>query len=170
LPDGADADIVAETVRAIIASAVSTERLVLETSPSLVVKAVIHVPAAPESEKDSENLWDVLMNEVVLEELPVEGISFPPDVFPLVVLCAAIQLVCQRSRVPAGVLAKSKGKLFEYFGIKEDAPRLIGLPVFELGQMDEDTVVVISCSSESLGPMRADHGVVFHMTGEEDGG
>jgi hypothetical protein len=164
LPPGADADIVAETVRAIIASAVSTERVVLETSPSLAIRAVIHVPAAPEQSTDAENLWDVLMGNIRLEELGTTALD--ASMHPLLVLCAAVQLVCSRYRVPVGIITKSREKLFAYFEVQETA-RLLGLPVLVVGQMEEDTVVVISSSSESMGPLRADHGVVFHIGGQD---
>lgn len=162
LPPGADADIVAETVRAIIASSVSTESLTLETSPSPVIKATVTLPMTPEGENEPEGLWDTLLTSQ-LEDLPVESSELN-----ILTLNAAIHMVCQRKRVPVGVLVKSSERLFKFFGFGETFPRLMGLPVFEVEQMEEDTVVVISSSSGSLGPLRADHGVVFHMTEKHD--
>lgn len=161
LPPGSDADVVAETVRAIIATSTSTEHLVIETSPALLIRAVIHVPAAPEDQPQVESLWDVLMKRTEIHAIE--------DKSGLHGVADALQHACVYG-APVAVLVKSKTQLLETLDIPK-ATRLLGVPVLEAQTMDEeDTVVILTAPSGVVGPLRADHAVLFHLGGEHGSG
>lgn len=157
LPKTADADLVSETVRGIIATAVSTERLVLTTNPP-EIHAEIYINSAPESEEDpNRGLWETL------HSVPLEN---PEKTFadvPLVLdISRAIQHLSNKGRIPTAVLCQKQDVLWERLGLTPVA-RLLGLPVLELDKLPSYTLVVLGGSTALSGIIHSTCGVLVDL-------
>lgn len=157
LPSNADADIVAETVRAIICTSGSTEKLILTTDPP-EIHATLYINNVPDSEDSSDvvSMWDVL-HRVHLDALPVEE-----DISVVLRLVNAIQFLAKHNRVAMAIGCRSVDAFWEYVDFPK-ATRFLNLPVLETPRLDTGKIVILGGASSVSGIIHSTHGVLLDV-------
>lgn len=157
LPADADADTVAETIRAIIAGSVATESLKLETDPNPKIDAVVYMPDVPEEGTTLSTLWDAFVN-IELQEIEEKEFSRER----LSKVASAIFTLNSNGKRAMAILTKSVQEFFDWLGI-DTCQRLFDIPVYETHKFGEETAVVLGSPSRSNGPIDSDTGIILRF-------